>query len=170
MHRTDLDRIGAFNPNRYPEDYDLCFRMYRSSLRVVSSAQLVHRWRDHPTRTSRTSSVYRDNSFLRLKTDYFLEIDYKPDRQLVLWGAGHKAKSIARLLISKQVQFDWICNNSKKIGHAIYGIILKDSLDYSLSKLQQFIITPANPLDQYEIRAQLVAAELSCGHDYFLFS
>ncbi|MGI9544501.1 MAG: glycosyltransferase family 2 protein, partial [Cyclobacteriaceae bacterium] len=35
IHREDFDRVGAFDPEIYPEDYDLCFRFYRDGLKVV---------------------------------------------------------------------------------------------------------------------------------------
>ena len=54
MHREDLDAIGAFSPNDYPEDYDLCFRMYAAGLSVIGVQQVLHRWRDHSARASRT--------------------------------------------------------------------------------------------------------------------
>ncbi|RMF25197.1 MAG: glycosyltransferase, partial [Bacteroidetes bacterium] len=61
--REDLVRIGAFTEDTYPEDYDLCFRMYHGGLKVVSVPEPLHQWRDHPRRTSRNSEVYRDNRF-----------------------------------------------------------------------------------------------------------
>ena len=96
MHRGDFDAIGGFKSHIYPEDYDLAFRMYKAAYKVMPCDQVIHRWRDYPTRTSRTDDNYADNRFLNIKVHYFLDIDYRPTQQLVLWGAGKKGKQIAQ--------------------------------------------------------------------------
>ncbi len=170
VHREDLDRCGAFQSDIYPEDYDLCFRYYRHGIRVVSTSDLVHYWRDHPTRTSRNHPHYADHRFLDLKMKYFLEIDYDPNKELVLWGAGKKAKIIAKHLIAAQVRFHWISNNSKKIGHNLYDQIIKPiGLIKDLSPLH-IIVTPANLKDQSDIKNQLAKMHLKPSKDYFMFS
>jgi len=35
IYRTDMDKCQAFLPNRYPEDYDLCFRFYENGMRTT---------------------------------------------------------------------------------------------------------------------------------------
>ena len=76
IYKTDLIRCGAFAPDTYPEDYDLCFRFYKHRIKPVSTRQRIHLWRDHGARSSRTMEVYADNRFFDLKLDYFLELDY----------------------------------------------------------------------------------------------
>lgn len=125
MHRADFDAMGGFQSEIYPEDYDLAFRMYQAGYKVIPSDQVIHRWRDYPTRTSRTDDNYADNRFLDIKVHYFLTIDHDTDQQLVLWGAGKKGKQIARLFIEKRISFRWVCDNPNKIGRNIYDIILE---------------------------------------------
>ena len=68
-HREDLLRCGAFDSDRYPEDYDLAFRFYQGGLQVVGVPDLLHFWRDYGERSSRTSPHYSDNRFLDHKVD-----------------------------------------------------------------------------------------------------
>ncbi len=143
MHRVDLDAIGGFQSDRYPEDYDLAFRMYRSGYSVCSCSQVIHRWRDYPHRTSRTDDNYADNRFLDLKVHYFIKIDHSPHRQLILWGAGKKGKNIAQLLLAKEIPFKWICDNPKKIGHNIYGVIMEETNIVSTDINAQVIVAVA---------------------------
>ena len=65
--REDFDEVGAFEPDRYPEDYDLTFRFYEKGLKCIPCNQVLHQWRDYDTRTSRTSVHYAQNYFLELK-------------------------------------------------------------------------------------------------------
>jgi len=112
LHKTTFDKLGAFNNNRYPEDYDLCFRMRQSNLKVNNVDQVLHHWRDYPDRSSRTDENYSDNRFLNIKAHYFLQDDLDKEKSLVLWGAGKKGKTIAKLLNEQGIGFHWVSNNS----------------------------------------------------------
>jgi len=86
LHRSDFETCDAFRPNRYPEDYDLTFRFYEKRIKVIPCNQVLHLWRDYDTRTSRTHEHYAQNYFLDIKLHYFLKLDYKALRPLVIWG------------------------------------------------------------------------------------
>jgi hypothetical protein len=152
VHRTDLVDCEAFNPDVYPEDYDLCFRFYQNQLNVIPCNEVLHLWRDHPTRSSRTDEHYADNRFLELKTNWFLKLDYDSSKQLTLWGAGKKGKAIAQILQRKNVQFRWVCNNPNKIGKDIYGVEMKSAEGLDYGNKGQVIIAVANPEEQELIR------------------
>ena len=167
--RSDLEKIGAFNPDRYPEDYDLVFRFYQSGLKCLPCDQVLHRWRDYAYRTSRTSEHYAQNYFLDIKVHYFLELDYNSTRPLTLWGAGNKGKTIAKLLKQRGIDFFWLCDNPKKIGKKIYGIEL---LPYPILKSTpnpQSIISVANSEAQSSIRNYLGHLGMTPMVDYFFF-
>lgn len=121
VFRNDLLRCGAFMPNVYPEDYDLAFRFYEGGLRVVGIGEVLHLWRDHTERSSRTSEHYADNRFLHLKLSYFLKLEKKATHELLLWGAGQKGKQLARALLRLKVSFRWLTDNPNKQGRDIYG-------------------------------------------------
>lgn len=126
MARTDdLKAIHAFEKAVYPEDYDLVFRWYQHGFKISPVEELVHYWRDHSARASRNDPNYRDNLFARLKCKYFKMIDYDPSKQLILWGAGKKAKRIAKELLVHKMKFRWLTDNEKKIGKHIYGISIE---------------------------------------------
>lgn len=163
VHRTDLDRCGAFESNRYPEDYDLCFRFYQYGLQVIPCDQVLHYWRDYPTRTSRTDAHYTDHRFLDIKLDYFLQLEYTATRPLVLWGAGKKGKWIAQQLLHRTIPFHWICDNPKKIGKAIYGKVLQPIPFIQQVTNPLCMIAVANPLEQARIKQELGT------RDFFFF-
>ena len=125
IHREDLIACNGFNPNIYPEDYDLAFRFYKHHFKCIPCDVVLHDWRDYSHRTSRTNEHYAENHFIPLKLDYFLELDFNPKKTLVVWGAGNKGKFIAKSLIEKNMPFEWVCDNPKKIGKDIYGKELK---------------------------------------------
>lgn len=154
LYRIDFEKCGGFNSEQYPEDYDLCFRMYKSGLSVIPSNEVVHLWRDYPERSSRNLPEYSDNSFLRMKLDHFLSIDYDEAKELVLWGAGKKGKKMIGLLKETNVPFRWICNNQRKVGKEILGVLMEPIEILENNTPKQVIILVANKDNQIEIRAQ----------------
>lgn len=125
MSREDLEDCGDFKSDVYPEDYDLAFRMRKANLKIAAVLHVLHYWRDYANRTSRTDPNYADNTFLHLKVAHFLDQDYQPKGELVIWGGGRKGKVIAKLFQRQNIAFRWICNNEKKIGQDIYGVVLE---------------------------------------------
>lgn len=160
MRRVDFERIGGFENNIYPEDYDLCFRMYAHNMKVKGIQKVLHYWRDYSNRTSRTSENYANNSFLELKMHYFLKLDYDLNKELILLGAGKKGKKIAQILIDQKIPFRWLTNNQKKIGLNIYGVFLGNQSDITFSQNNQTIVAIANPTEQKEISTKIENSEV----------
>ncbi|GAA4885499.1 glycosyltransferase [Flaviramulus aquimarinus] len=169
IHREDLMTCNAFNPDRYPEDYDLAFRFYKHQFKCIPCDTVLHDWRDYSYRTSRTHVNYAKNHFIDLKLHYFLELDYNPNKTLVVWGAGNKGKSIAKALIKRDIPFEWICDNPNKIGRDIYGNILKPFSYLKTLKNPQSIITVANKNSQKEIKSYVNKLEMKAIDDYVFF-
>lgn len=169
LHRTDLEACDAFNPNRYPEDYDLTFRFYEHGFTCIPNDKLLHHWRDYSTRTSRTHEHYAQNYFLDIKLHYFLKLDYDATRPLTIWGAGFKGKNIAKALVEKEIDFYWVCDNPKKIGKDIYGKILMPFEELKSIKNPQTIVTVANEDAQNDIKAYFEEHDKKSMSDYFFF-
>jgi glycosyltransferase involved in cell wall biosynthesis len=169
VFREDLDNAGAFLPDRYPEDYDLCFRFYETGLKCLPSKQVLHYWRDYDTRTSRTHPHYSQNYFLDIKLYYFLRLERIPGKTLAIWGAGFKGKAIARQLTDGGHEFVWFCDNPNKVGKKIYGTTLLHFSELAAYPGAQSIITVANAGAQNEIRAFLGSLGQKPMRDYYFF-
>lgn len=148
-----IDKIGGITTNTYPEDYDLVFRMYKMKVPIVASSKVVHQWRDHEERASRNDPNYSDFTFLELKLNNFLSIDFDNEQPLVLWGAGQKGKRLAKMLLNRSIPFKWVCNNENKINKEIYGKALESSTNIpNTPNSTQIIFTVANPHEQKLIK------------------
>jgi len=169
LHREDLDIIDAFEPDRYPEDYDLAFRCYSKGIKSIPCNSVLHHWRDYSNRTSRTHPHYAQNHFIDIKLHYFLKLNYDPSRPLVIWGAGNKGKTISKLLIEKEIPFHWICDNPNKIGRDIYGKYVLDINYLKQLDSPQSIITVANSQAQQDIRKYMISYNRRPMVDYFFF-
>lgn len=169
VFREDLERCGAFEPNRYPEDYDLCFRFYQQKIQVKAVPEILHQWRDHPERTSRNDPNYADIHFFDLKIHYFLKLDYDPQRTLTLWGTGRKGKELAKLLIQNNITFRWITDNIKKIGKDIYNIRIESIDVLQSAKQMQVIVAIAAPTELFDINQKLAKQKFIQSKDVFFF-
>ncbi len=169
LHLEDFIACDAFNPNIYPEDYDLAFRFYKHNLTCIPCSETLHLWRDYSTRTSRTHEHYAQNYFLEIKVKYFLELDYQASKPLVIWGAGQKGKTVAKLLQQQNIPFHWICDNPKKIGKDIYNVRLESVKLLKKLESMQCLINVANKNEQKSIINQLQGLGLKPALDYFFF-
>lgn len=157
LHRDDFDKAGAFDPEVYPEDYDLCFRFYRAGLKIAGLDRILHFWRDRSDRISRTWKEYEDNRYFDLKLRYFYELDRDHSRPLVLWGAGKNGKDMARLLQAAGDQFHWVCDNERKIGKDIYDVRMQHFNVIPELDNPQVMIVVTSPEAKISIRGLLTS-------------
>jgi glycosyltransferase involved in cell wall biosynthesis len=155
IHRDDFDIAGAFNSEIYPEDYDLCFRLYKLGLKIIGLNKVLHYWRDRSDRISRTWDCYKDNRYFDLKLRFFYELDRDYSRPLVLWGAGKNGKDMAKLLLAKNDTLHWVCDNPKKIGKDIYDVRMQHFSIIPELKTPQIIIVVSSPDARVVIQEQL---------------
>ena len=170
IHKEDFDAAGAFDPVIYPEDYDLCFRMYRLGLKVVGIDKILHYWRDRSNRICRTWEEYKDNRYFDMKLRFFYELDRDRSRPLVLWGAGRNGKDMAKLLHAYDDTFHWVCDNERKIGKDIYGVKLQHFNDVKDIENAQIMIIVTSPDGKKEIRALLNSWGRKPVQDYWFFA
>lgn len=169
IHRDDFDRVGAFDPEVYPEDYDLCFRFYSEGLKIIGMDKVLHFWRDRSDRISRTWECYKDNRYFDLKLRYFYQLDRDHSRPLVLWGAGKNGKDMAKLLLGKGDTFHWVCDNHKKIGKHIYEVLMEDFSIIPKLDSPQIMIVVTSPKDKIAIKNQLTEWKKNPVRDYWFF-
>jgi glycosyltransferase involved in cell wall biosynthesis len=169
IHKSDLDDCDAFQPNRYPEDYDLVFRFYQKGLKVISADEVSHHWRDHENRSSRKLEVYKDNDFFELKWHYFQSIERNEKRPLLLWGAGRKGKKLAKMWNECSVDYEWVSNNPKKHGKEIYDQILQSYRAIIQKSNPQIVVAVGQIGAKKEIRRFLTSNELKENEDFWFF-
>lgn len=108
MVRThELVNMQAFDNLEYPEDYHLVMQWYQKGFKVECIPTATLLWREHDTRTSKTSAHYSQEAFFALKIKKFLEIE-QPLNNLVLWGGNKKAKLVKKILDAQNVHYKWL--------------------------------------------------------------
>jgi glycosyltransferase involved in cell wall biosynthesis len=105
----------------WPEDYDIVLRLWEAGLAFRNVARLVHRWRDHPERLSRTKAMYSLDAFRRCKVHYLRRTLLAGGRAAVVWGAGPTGKALARELLRAGTSLAaFVELDPRKLGKRIY--------------------------------------------------
>jgi len=99
MRAELFDRVGGYRDNGYPEDYDFWLRAWGAGFRLAKVDRVLHYWRDHPRRVTRTHPRYAVEAFLRAKADALLRGPLADGRRFVVWGAGMFGRRLTRLLV-----------------------------------------------------------------------
>lgn len=169
IHKEDFSAVGAFDPDVYPEDYDLCFRFYRKGYKIIGINKILHYWRDRADRISRTWEEYRDNRYFDLKLQYFFEIDRDLSRPLVVWGAGRNGKDFVMALKKYEKEVHWVCDNDRKIGKAIFDFQIHHFSSIKRLNRPQIIVVIAGPSAQFEIECHFIEWDKKPIEDFWFF-
>lgn len=164
VHRSCFeDEINLAELN-YPEDYDLVFKWYQKGFKFSGTPTLTHLWREHPARTSRNSEIYQQDSFFRLKTNYFIKLELNPDEKIQLIGTGKKGKLVAAILQENAISFEWFEYQKKE---EINGVLSVEKL----SPLFKTILTnwPVDESLRVDVKKFLNAKSFVFGKNIWLF-
>jgi glycosyltransferase involved in cell wall biosynthesis len=95
FRREALDQ--GWEDHGWAEDWDLLLRMVERGWRLAKVPRVLLRWRDTPTRLTRTGTAYREASMFRLRAHYLARGPLR-GRPFDIWGAGPTGKRLAREL------------------------------------------------------------------------
>jgi glycosyltransferase involved in cell wall biosynthesis len=168
LHRADFEKIGAFRSEEIPEDYDLCFRMYKKKINPITIKKILHYWRDSKQRTSRNLLTYYPINYFPLKVKNFINQEVGKKR-ILLWGAGKKGKILAKLLQENNTDFWWYTNNPKKQGVTILNNVIKNKIPENLEDYK-IIVSVSSPEDKKDLMVFFNKLSLKKGQHYFWFS
>ena len=116
---SEIRASDIFSELNYPEDYDMTFRWMKHGFTIDGINEVTLLWREHADRTSRNSDVYDQESFFKLKLNWFCELHDM--NSIALLGAGAKGKLTANFLSKRGIDFGWFDLASANYGAPIYG-------------------------------------------------
>ena len=119
---TARAELASYRDRGWPEDYDLVLRIWESGGRFRNVDRLVHRWRDHPQRLTRTRPEYSLAAFRRCKVHFLRRTLLAGGRPAVVWGAGPTGKAFARELLAAGTPLAaFVEVDPRKLGKRIHG-------------------------------------------------
>ncbi len=122
MRREVFTRAGGYRDDGLPEDYDFWLRAWQSGARFAKVPEVLHYWREHPQRVTRTHPRYSVQNFLRAKVAALLRGPLADDSPFVVWGAGMLGRRLIKLLIQAgRVPVAVLDIDPQKIGRTRHG-------------------------------------------------
>ncbi len=119
---TARAELVSYRDRGWPEDYDLVLRIREGGGRFRNVDRLVHRWRDHPQRLTRTEPAYTLDAFRRCKVHFLRRTLLAGGRAAVVWGAGPTGKAFARELLAAGTPLAaFVEVDPRKLGKRIHG-------------------------------------------------
>ena len=119
---TARAELVSYRDRDWPEDYDLVLRIWEAGGTFRNVDALVHRWRDHPARLTRTKSAYSLDAFRRCKIHFLRRTLLAGGRAAVVWGAGPTGKAFARELLAAGTPLAaFVEVDPRKLGKRIHG-------------------------------------------------
>ncbi len=119
---TARAELVSYRDQGWPEDYDLVLRIWEGGGRFRNVDALVHRWRDHPQRLTRTRPAYTLAAFRRCKVHFLRRTLLAGGRAGVIWGAGPTGKAFAlELLAAGTPLAAFVEVDRRKLGKRIHG-------------------------------------------------
>jgi hypothetical protein len=119
---TARAELVSYRDCGWPEDYDLVLRIWEAGGRFRNVDALVHRWRDHPGRLTRTQPAYTLAAFRRCKVHFLRRTLLAGGRAAVVWGAGPTGKAFARELLTAGTPLAaFVEVDPRKLGKQIHG-------------------------------------------------
>ncbi len=96
--RSTLESAGGYRDMGWAEDYDLWLRLLAGGARFAKIDRILHLWRDHPDRLTRTDGRYSVERFLACKAHHLAAGPVSGADQVLIWGAGQTGRRLAKAL------------------------------------------------------------------------
>jgi glycosyltransferase involved in cell wall biosynthesis len=167
-----FEKMGGYQENGWPEDYDLWLRMYLAGAVFAKVPEVLLEWRDHPDRITRTDSRYSVTNFLRAKAHYLARGPLSDRDAVIIWGAGMMGRRLGKQLQDQAVPLvAFVDIDPKKIGRTRRGkpIIPPDDLTDLWHKYENPVILAAVGARRARglIRGRLNALGFTEGRDWW---
>ena len=120
MPKDAYEAAGGYVDHGWPEDYDLCMRMFLLGRRFAKVAAPLLDWTESPARLSMVSPRYSPAQFRAIKRHYMFLTHLPEGKTFCQWGAGEVGKRWLTEWTGRRPRYV-IDVNPRKIGRSIHG-------------------------------------------------
>lgn len=120
MRREALDEVGGYEDRGWPEDYDLCMRLFLAGKRFGKVPAPLLDWTESADRLSMVDARYDAGRFRALKRHYLFQSYLKGRDSFHQWGAGEVGKRWLREWADRK-PVAVVDINPRKTGRTIHG-------------------------------------------------
>jgi cellulose synthase/poly-beta-1,6-N-acetylglucosamine synthase-like glycosyltransferase len=159
MRRSAMEAVGGYRETGWPEDYDLVLRLWAAGSRFGKVPDVLLRWREGPTRLSRTDARYSPEAFLACKVAHLRLTLLVGSAGVVIWGAGPIGKAAARALAEAGTPVRaFVDVDPRKLGQEIHGVPVLDAGEASGIRGARHLAAVGRPGARERLRDLLAGA------------
>ncbi|MBN1458376.1 MAG: glycosyltransferase [Armatimonadetes bacterium] len=169
MRREAVEEVGGYREMKWPEDYDLCLRMYGAGWEFAKVPQVLHRWRDRPDRVTRADARYAKTKFRACKVHFLRELHLRGRDTVQVWGAGKEGRALGKHLKRAGLTIArYLDIAPTKIGGRVLGAPVTDAQD--LAQDHYLLVAVGAKGARAQIRAELTRRGWREPEDYCTMS
>ena len=155
MPRDAYLDAGGYQDHGWPEDYDLCMRMFLMGRRFAKVTATLLDWTESTARLSMVSPRYSPAQFRAIKRQYMFLTHLPEGRSFCQWGAGDVGKRWLTEWADRRPRCV-IDVNPRKIGRSIHGYKIVSPENIRAMGRDFIVIAVGAPGARDEIRQWLV--------------
>lgn len=107
IRKKVCDEFGLYEEGDFPEDYEFFLRLQSQGVKMKKVNNTILKWRDTPSRLTRTDKRYAQDAFFRIKAKYlakWLEKNNPHHPDIYIWGAGRLSRRRSEYLIERGIR------------------------------------------------------------------
>lgn len=158
MRTEELREAGCFEDAKYPEDYNMAFRLFVKGFSVQSAPGICHHWRQHTLRYSINSANYSAAAFMQMKWNYWKTLFLQGNAQVLILGTLDKGKLLKKMVEADGCAVGWLAHRAHIAGNVIDNKTIMHYRDYSFSAGDVLISTLSSIDNHTEIYTFLQSA------------
>jgi glycosyltransferase involved in cell wall biosynthesis len=125
MRRTDVEAVGGYLDDGFPEDYSLWLRLLRAGRGLRKVPRVLFHWRDRPDRVTRTDPRCAPERLATLKLEFLLDGPLGGRSSVSIWGAGPTGRAWRRRLEGRGIGVELFVDiDPRRIGRRSEGVII----------------------------------------------
>jgi hypothetical protein len=159
IRRDALEAAGGWRVGDFPEDYDLWLRLAGAGARLTNVTETLLRWREGPTRLTRTDPRYALARHVALKCAHLVHGPLAGRSEVAVWGAGVTGRAFAGALAAQGVRVACFVDvDRRKIGRTVRGAEVVSWKDLARIRGLPLLVAVGAPGARDLIRAELASA------------
>ncbi|HET8538319.1 MAG TPA: glycosyltransferase [Anaeromyxobacter sp.] len=167
IRRGALEAAGGWRDGPFPEDYDLWLRLAAAGGRLTNVPRTLLRWRESPSRLTRTDPRYALERHVALKCAFLARHALGGRREVAVWGAGETGRAFADALGREGVRVALFVEvDRKKIGRTVRGAPVVSYEEVGRARGLPLLVAVGAPGARDLIRAELARAGFSEPADF----
>jgi glycosyltransferase involved in cell wall biosynthesis len=157
LRRRALEAVGGWREGPFPEDWELWLRLLERGHRLRCVGEVLHRWRDHDARLTRTDARYAWARHVELRGAVLARrLEGQP---VVIAGGGRLGVGLLKGLLARGVVVERVFDvNPRRIGQHVHGVPVRSAAELGPPGQAHGLMAVGTPAGREELRGWFARA------------